>query len=879
VARRGGLPFRIYQEPIVAAGQPWTDQVRLLVTTDLWNRYCAMRGNEIRLQTGWACHGLQVEVAAEQLLATDTARYAVARDYAIAQFNTVCRDVAAEGVRRGELLAERLGVWLDPAGTYASCTAQATAAVWGAIHRLWQAGKLTSGCHVVPVCPRCATPLSTAEATRHTAGVEARSIWVRLPWDGEAHAYLLAWAGAPWMLAGMVALAAHPDANYALVELAGSEGGGPPERLLLAENALERTLAGEFSLVRQVRGKALAGVQYRPPFTFLPADEGTGRVLVSKDVPQDRGTGLMALTPAFDAPSLQLAREHGLPVPELLDDRGNLGNLVMRWRGLSPLDAEPFFIDDLRSRGLLFKEETSAQIRGLCPYCDTPLLPLSRNVWQAPGPRGPWTISRDRAWGVPLPVWVCGSCGEQTCVAGLDELAHRTGLNVEQVEPHRPAVDGLTFPCESCGGTMRRVDAVVDAAFEAAVLPQVSWPSHSSLEQVQERPLKAHPGRLSGPVIVQNERAAPSLAVGLGDRQRGWLAELDEVAALLQWPRVAEQTVAVREQGMELVRDHDQDAVRNVPADALRWAVYLGIAPEQAERDFLDPVWQLAHQLLVNPAPSSDERAGNDATGELLDRWLKARLHQAILLATGALDAGDARYAASSLADLVHDLSSWRALRQTGDGRDAMDLLSRLLAPFVPHLAEAIHRRLGNQVVESVSLGDWPVPDPAWAAPDLLATMATAWRLAALGETARRQAGIEPGRSLPQALVAIVWGNAAQTSDLDPFNEMLAEMLHVAKVRFAPDANAYLAWKIDLKPGEAEERDVPPVEIRTALAELEPEMAADLAAQLGTGLSAGLPVGDRAITLLPDEVAISVQAEPGWAAAVESGQLVVLQLA
>jgi isoleucyl-tRNA synthetase len=833
------------QQPLIAAGQSRADWARLLAASDLQVRYHSMRGDAVRCQAGWDCHGLPIEVAVEQMLKPGV------NGYDMAEFNAICHDTALEGVRQGEQLAGQLGAWLGSENAYVTLDPHNIATVWGLLRRLWDADRLKSGFRVASVCPRCATPLSAAEVAQRTTEEKAHEIWVRLPWEGEPDTYLLAWAPIPWMLVGMVALAAHPQARYALVELPG-RAGSPPNRLVLAETALAQSLTGNYRVVRYMSGRSLRGTRYHPPFTFVPSGEGVHRVVLDNEVSLDSGSGLLAVTPAFDALSLALAQALDLPVPTMLDHWGRYDDSVMPWRGLSPLSAEPLLLEDLKARRLLFRKRLGTRLASLCPYCETPLIPQVRHVWSVETASGPWILSRDRPWGCPLPVWACEDCGEQICIAGLDDLAHRVGLQADQIDPHRPAVDRLTFPCEACSGTMRRAAAVVDSSFETAVLP---W--------------------------ITAESGPANLAIGLGDRHLGWLGDLTEMAALLRSSLAWQQAVTVPEGESRAAWDLE----RRSPADSLRWAALADTVPDLAEQDFLRPLWRLVVQHLSSslepgeePPPTAVARGKARANGELLERWLMARLHQVTCSVTEALDACVPHRATRALVALLEDLVNWYAPHRPECESEVLGQLSRLLAPFVPHLAEAIHRWIGGWDVGSVHIEDWPVPDPTWADEALLDGMSLAQELAVLGQSARASAGIEANQKLPRAIIGGYSAQAADYTAVLPFQQLLERGLGVARVIFGPEAGTKMSWRVSLDPDGLVERDVDSRQIERALTSLQDDAAADLVSQLEAGLSVSVDVGDQAITLLPDELSFTAVGRKGWAVGARAGHLVVIKI-
>jgi isoleucyl-tRNA synthetase len=286
------------------------------------------------------------------------------------------------------------------------------------------------------------------------------------------------------------------------------------------------------------------------------------------------------------------------------------------------------------------------------------------------------------------------------------------------------------------------------------------------------------------------------------------------------------------------------------------------------------PLWQLVVSVLGSSESQAAAPAGE--TEQILDRWVSARLHHTASAVTDALDGREPARAAGELAALVGDLVAWYQPWRPGAGRELLEPLVLLLAPFLPHLAEAIHREVTGRPRQSLHLQAWPALDPAWEDAALLLNMARVQRLTELGVRARMDAGVDPQQLLPGALVGSLTGASWRSEELQPFSGLLAGALRVAQVKFSADAASHVEWRLALNPERPVQRDVPQAAIEAALAGLGASEAANMAAQLRTGISVGLEVSGLAITLLPDEVSISVHAQAGQAAAAEADHLVIL---
>ena len=445
---------------------------------DIFPRYKLMRGYHVSRRGGWDTHGLPVEIGVEKQLGFTNKNQIEA--YGIERFNALCRKSAFEFIQEWERFSDRIAFWLDMQEAYVTYTNDYIESVWWILKTFWERGLLYQGYKVVPYCPRCGTPLSDHEVALGYSEAVDPSVFVRLPLVDEPGTSLLVWTTTPWTLPGNVAVAAHPDVEYVTIRRGLPEGGS--ERLILAKPLLEKVFGDEsVAVVDSYKGKKLKGKRYHPLFKFLLPDKPAHYVVLQDYVTVEDGTGLVHTAPAFGAEDMQAALEFDLPILMTVADDGTFIPEVRPWSGQFVKDADPYIIEDLAARGLLFRAGTYTHTYPFCWRCDTPLLYYARSTWYirtsqfkdrlvelnqqinwVPGHikngrfgnwlenNVDWALGRERYWGTPLPVWECAGCHHQIAVGSLAELSragrqgpHRHGFAPPPCRPDQAPLPGM----------------------------------------------------------------------------------------------------------------------------------------------------------------------------------------------------------------------------------------------------------------------------------------------------------------------------------------------------------------------------------------------------------------------------------------------------
>jgi len=800
--REGAPPFIFYEGPPTANGNPGTHHILSRAFKDVFGRYRTMKGQYVERKAGWDVHGLPVELEVEKELKISGKQQIEA--YGIAAFNEKCRESVHRYVANWRAFSERMAFWLDYDNAYWTYDSEYIQSVWWALKQMWDQGLIYKGFRVAPYCPRCATPLSSHELSQgYRDDTPDPSVYVRFRLKSDPKTSVLAWTTTPWTLPGNVALAVGEEIEYVKVK----QG---EEQLILAEARLS-VLQGEYEVLERIKGSDLVDLDYDPLYEYSVPKEGRAHYLVGADfVSTEDGTGVVHTSALYGADDLRLCQEKGIPFQHTVDLRGRFFPAVEKFAGMFVKEADPHIIDDLRERGLLYRDETILHTYPFCWRCETPLVYYALDSWYIrtterreqllrnnattnwvpehikEGRMGDWlknnidwAVSRSRYWGTPLPVWICQKCDEQRCVESAAELGLAAGADL-----HRPFVDDVTIPCGKCDGTMRRVPDVIDCWFDSGAMPyaQRGYPQHDTGQFKATFP-------------------ADFIAEAI-DQTRGWFYSLLAESTLLFGENSYRNVICLGhildEKGQKASKSRGNVMDPNMVfekwgSDAIRWFFFtspvgesykVGPKPLDEVVRFLITFWNVysffvtyaridGFQPGAKPLPPLAERP-------VLDRWLLSRLSHLVAAADNGMETYDVNGAARPVETFVTDLSTWYVRRSRrrfwksdsdADKRSAYETLyealvtvAQVMAPFMPFLGEAVYRNLTGE--RSVHLSDFPQANAAARDERLEQQMAAARRAVEAGLAARDALRLKvrqplasaavPGDALEEDIAAIV---------------------------------------------------------------------------------------------------------------------------
>ena len=743
----GTNEYVFYDGPPFANGLPHYGHLLTGFVKDAVPRYQTMQGKRVERRFGWDCHGLPAEAEAERQLGI-SGRQAIT-DFGIEKFNDYCKESVLRYTSDWERYVTRQARWVDFANDYKTLDVSYMESVMWAFKTLWDKGLIYEGFRVLPYSWALETPLSNTETRMDDAYKQVQDPALTVAFVLETGESLLAWTTTPWTLPSNLALAVAPDVSYVRVRHNGTV-------YILAEarlGAYEKELEGA-EVLDAVLGSALVGRMYTPMFSYFADEPDAFRVVAGDFVTTEDGTGVVHLAPGFGEDDQRVCSENGIGLVVPVDSRGLFTSEVPDFEGMLVFDANPLIIRELKSRGVVLRHETYDHAYPHCWRTGKPLIykavsswfvnvtavkermvALNEQITWVPdhlkhGSFGKWlenardwTISRNRFWGSPIPVWRSDDPAYPRIdvYGSLADLKRDFGVNVTEL--HRPVVDDLVRPNpdDPTGKSMmRRVPEVLDCWFESGSMPfaQVHYPFEN-----QEWFDQHYPGDFIVEYIGQT---------------RGWFYTLHVLATAL-FDRPAFSTcvshgIVLGDDGAKMSK-----SLRNYPdpmnvfdtygADAMRWyllssSILRGsdfAVTEEGIRDTVRqvmlPLWNSWYFLsLYANAESMTGEVRYDSTN-VLDRYVFSKLKRLIEDTTVSMDQYDIFNACQQVRTFLDVLTNWYIRRSRdrfwkGD-KEAIDtlhtvlqVLTRIAAPLLPLTTEKIYKELTG--LRSVHLEDWP---------------------------------------------------------------------------------------------------------------------------------------------------------------------------
>lgn len=855
--------FVFYDGPPFANGLPHHGHLLTGYVKDLVPRYQTMKGKRVERRFGWDCHGLPAEMETEKQLGVG-GRAAII-DFGIAEFNEQCRTSVMKYTGEWESTVDRQARWVDFDKNYKTMDATYMESVMWAFKELHNKGLIYEAYRVMPYSWGAETPLSNFEirlddATRPRQDPALTVAFDLAPVDGDPgpNLKILAWTTTPWTLPSNLALAVGPDIDYAIVHVTngGDEING--SHVVIGAAAMgnyQAQLGDAAEVIATVKGADLVDRTYSPllPYFAERADANDPspafRVLSADFVDTTEGTGIVHMSPGFGEDDQAVCEANNIQIGNAVpvDDQGKFTEPVSEWVGTNVFEANPLIIRHLKEAGRVVRHDTYEHNYPHCWRTDTPviykaisswyvevtairdrLIELNEDInwvpdhvqqgrfgqWLA-GARD-WSISRNRFWGSPIPVWKSDNPDypRLDVYGSLDQI--EADFGVRPTDLHRPYIDDLTRPNpdDPTGqSTMRRVEEVLDCWFESGSMPfaQVHYPFDNA--------------------EWFDEHFPADFIVEYINQTRGWFYTLHVLAGAL-FDRPAFQNVIchgvlLAEDGAKLskkLRNYTEpnEVFDKQGADALRWyfmssnivrggdARISDQAIDEVTRQVLLPLWN-AYSFFVLYANASGHTAQlRTDSDNVLDRYILAKTGELVDQATERLDAYDLAGGSVVIQGFLDALNNWYIRRsrdrfwgtetEAADTEAAIDTLytvlhalSRVIAPYLPMISEEIWSGLTPHGTEatSVHLQEWPASSELGVDTDLVSAMDRLRDAASAALSLREDRGLRVRLPLASATVA---GEGA--SSIAPFVDLLADEINVKQILFSDDVSQFGTFRL-----------------------------------------------------------------------------------
>lgn len=834
--------FVLHDGPPTANGKPHIGHVLTRAMKDIIPRFKAMKGYYIYRKAGWDTHGLPVEVEVEKKLGFNGKKDI--ENYGIDKFITLCKSSVWEYKSMWEDLTKKIGYWVDMDNPYITYDNNYIESVFWALKEMDKKGLIYQGHKVVPYCPRCGTSLSKAELENgdNYKILKENSVYVKIKSLDEDNTYFLVWTTTPWTLPSNVALCMNPNEDYTKFSFEGKN--------YIMLDSLIHTLFDESQIKKLYtkKGSEFEYHKYQPLFDYVKDEVKKGYFVIIDDyVTTEDGTGIVHIAPAFGEDDYKAGIKYGLTFVQLVDESGKMSDKT-DFGGMFVKDADKLIIEKLKNEDKMFKVAPIEHSYPHCWRCKSPLLYYAQDAWFVKttairqqlidnnqkinwipdhiknGRMGnflanniDWNISRNRYWGTPLPFWKCEN-GHIHVIGSVEELRKLSSVQGE-LDLHKPTLDKITFPCPECGKIMHRTPEVMDCWFDSGSMPFAQY--HYPFENKE---------------TFEKAFCADYISEAI-DQTRGWFNTLLSVntAVFGKAPFKACNVLGLvlDKNGLKMSKSLKNgvdpwDVLSKYGADGVRWYFFSSCNPAQGlpfieenlvdmQRKFMGTLWNVYYFYVLYAEIDKIDPSKYDLKAcklSFLDKWLLSDYNALIKLVDASLEKYDMQTPARAISEFVDRLSNWyiRRSRERFWGSEENDdkksayktlyevlvSLSKLIAPFVPFLAEEIYqnlvRSLDENAPESVHFCSFPIADESMIDSKLNEGMDKVLEIVNLGRACRSASNVKNRQPLAKVIVC-----TSKELILDSeLKELIKDELNVEDIEILHNADEYVSY--ELKP-------------------------------------------------------------------------------
>lgn len=759
-----GCPeYTFYDGPPFATGLPHYGHIAAGTIKDVVTRYWTQTGKHVKRRFGWDCHGLPIEVVINKKLGISTKKDLL--NIGIEKYNAECRSIVMTYANEWRWYTARYGRWIDFDNDYKTLDLNFMESVWWVFKQIFEKGLVYRKCKVMPYSSACNTVLSNFEAGSNYKDINDPSVIISFPMVSDPRKKFLVWTTTPWTLPSNLFLAVNPKLDYVLIKVDNND----EKHYILAEALLKDVahklkIDGKYEIIEKYKGADLHGIEYEPLYDnfyekFKP--RGCFKVYVADYVSSADGTGIVHNAPGFGEDDYYVGVKNNLCDPDSplcpIDEDGCFTEAFPLCAGKHFKAADAIILENLKSRQRLINSGTMIHKYPLCYRTDTPLMYRAIPSWFIKVeslkddliqnnkksqwvPRyvqekrfhnwladaKDWCISRNRAWGNPIPLWVSDDFEEIVCVGSVEELKQLTGVS-EIKDIHREFIDNLTIPSKLGKKPLRRIEEVFDCWFESGSMPyaQIHYPFSTTKEE------------------FKNVFPADFIAEGL-DQTRGWFYTLNVISTALfndtPFKNLIVNGLVLAEDGSKLSKSKgnfvDPKAIfEKFGADSVR--LYLVNSPlvrgqslrfankglEDVVKDVFLPLYNSFRFLIQNIQRFESTTSKlftfddsiinvNNKALNITDRWILAYSQRLIKFVRTEMENYRLYTVVNELLEFLDKLTNWYIRLNRGrlkgdfgeeDWITSLNVLFStmlnlivLLSPFIPFLTETIYQNLRN---------------------------------------------------------------------------------------------------------------------------------------------------------------------------------------